>query len=574
MSIRKLSEGIVNRIAAGEVIERPASVVKELVENALDAEARRIDVAFRDGGRVLIRVSDDGVGMTAADLDLAVERHATSKLRDEDLIDIRTLGFRGEALPSIGSVSRMMITSRRKGDTAYAITVEGGVKSPVRPAARQMGTEITVNDLFYAVPARLKFLKSARAETAEAADMVRRLALAHPQVAFSFTSEERRLLDLPSGETSEARIARLMGREFMANAVRSMAEKEGISIQGFAARPTLHVSQTSHQYLFVNGRPVRDKLLAGAIKGAYADVIMRGRYPALALFVTCPPGFVDVNVHPAKAEVRFRDGGLVRSLIIRAIRDALGEAKPRASFQGVSFVSSAAQRQAAFAAQSPTGFAEPQSAFAMDMAVAARPAPQSDLPVNYPLGAARAQLHDTYIVAQTAQGVVIVDQHAAHERLVYERLKRERAAFGIVTQPLLIPEVIDLDAATVERLVEAAELLAQSGLVLEAFGETAMLVREIPAALAGSSIAALIKDIATDLAELDSTAGIEEKINQLLSTMACHHSVRAGRKLTLEEMNALLRQMEATPNSETCNHGRPTFIALSLADLERMFGRR
>jgi DNA mismatch repair protein MutL len=574
MLIRRLPEGIVNRIAAGEVVERPASVVKELVENALDAGASTIDIVFRDGGKTLIRVSDDGIGMSAADLDLAVERHATSKLPGEDLIDIRTLGFRGEALPSIGSVSRMTIVSREKGGEARAITVEGGVKSPARPAARQAGTEITVNDLFYAVPARLKFLKSARAETAEAIDVVKRLALAHPHVSFSFTSEDRCLLDLPRGETREVRITRLMGREFMDSAVKPATTKEGVAIEGFASRPTVHSSQTGHQYVFVNGRPVRDKLLAGAIKGAYADVMVRGRYPALVLFVTCPAGFVDVNVHPAKAEVRFRDGGLVRSLVIRAIRDALAMPMPRANFTATSFVPSAPQREASFAAQAPIGFAEPQSAFVMDMPAVARPMPQHDPQADYPLGAARAQLHDTYIVAQTAKGVVIIDQHAAHERLVYERLKRQRAARGIETQPLLVPEVVDLDAAMAERLTEAAELLAQSGLVLEAFGETAILVREIPAALVGGPIAALVKDIAADLAELDDTAGIEEKVNRLLSTMACHHSVRAGRKLAPEEMNALLREMEATPNSSTCNHGRPTFIEMSLADLERMFGRR
>jgi DNA mismatch repair protein MutL len=574
MSIRKLPEGVVNRIAAGEVVERPASVVKELVENALDAGARSIDIVFREGGKTLIRVSDDGIGMSAADLDLAVERHATSKLQGEDLIGIRTLGFRGEALPAIGSVSRMTVVSRERGGEAHAIAVEGGAKSSIRPAARPAGTEITVNDLFYAVPARLKFLKSARAETAEALDVVKRLALAYPQVAFSFISEERRLLDLPPGQAREARIARLMGREFMDNAVQPAFEKEGVSIEGFAARPSLHLSQAGHQYLFVNGRPVRDKLLAGAVKGAYADVIMRGRYPALALFVACPAGFVDVNVHPAKAEVRFRDGGLVRGLIIRAIRDALGKPMPRPGFPGAAFTPSAALREAAFAAQAPNGFAEPQSAFTIDLPIAAKPGPQHRPPMDYPLGAARAQLHDTYIVAQTAQGVVIVDQHAAHERLVYERLKCERAARGIETQPLLVPEVIDLDPAMAERLAGATELLAQSGLVLEAFGDSSIVAREIPAALAGSSVAALVRDVAADLAELEATAGIEEKINQLLSTMACHHSVRAGRKLAPDEMNALLRQMEATPNSETCNHGRPTFIELSLTDLERLFGRR
>jgi DNA mismatch repair protein MutL len=579
MPIRRLPEGTVNRIAAGEVVERPASVVKELVENAIDAEAKRIDVAFRGGGRTLIRVRDDGIGMNAGELDLAVERHATSKLADDDLIRIETLGFRGEALPSIGAVARLAIASRARGSVdAHAIAVEGGRKGAVKPAALNQGTEIEVRDLFYAVPARLKFLKSQGAETAEAADVVRRLALAHPQIGFSFTSEERRLIDVPPNEDREARIGRLLGADFIANAVRLDAGREAFGLTGYAGKPAWSRAQANLQFVFVNGRPVRDKLLAGAIKGAYADLMMRGRHPAVALFLDCPPDEVDVNVHPAKAEVRFRDGGLVRGLIVGAIRQALsvGGATPglaRAavrSFRPESPPSFAARRDA-FMAAAPAGFAEEQAPFAMDMPSAAR-VDEAMPNGEHPLGVARAQMHRNYIVAQTADGMVLIDQHAAHERLVYERLKRERAARGVVTQPLLIPEIVEL-GADAERLAAMAPLLAEVGVVIDAFGEGAVVVREVPAALEGGDIAGLVKDIADDLAELGSTTAVEDKINRLLATTACHHSVRAGRSLRVEEMNALLREMEATPNSGSCNHGRPTWIELKLSDIERLFGR-
>ena len=578
--IRKLSEGTINRIAAGEVIERPASVVKELTENAIDAGASQIDVVFREGGRVLIRVSDNGHGMGADDLALAIERHATSKLADEELVHIKTLGFRGEALPSIGSVSRMTITSRVAGGaTAHAISLEGGVLSPVRPAALTRGTGIDVRDLFFAVPARLKFLKSPRAETAEAVDTVKRLAMAHPAVGFSFTSEERRLLDLPVNEEPRARIAHLMGEDFLANAAAFSGEREGSRVEGFASLPTWHRSQSSQQYLFVNGRPVRDKLLAGAIKGAYADLMMRGRFPAMVLFIEAPMAFLDVNVHPAKAEVRFRDGGLVRSLIIGTVRAALG-VSARQSAPGLArgafdyARSSFGERQAGFAASAPQGFAEAQSAFVMDGAASARTAVAMAVDSDAPLGAARAQLHENYIVAQTRDGIVIVDQHAAHERLVYEKLKGQFAARAIAGQPLLVPEVIELDAAAAERLADHADMLAQSGLVLERFGASAIVVREVPAALGGGRIKAMIIDIADDLAKEDASESVTGRINHLLATMACHHSIRSGRILRAEEMNALLREMEATPNSGQCNHGRPTYVELRLEDIEKLFGRR
>ncbi len=577
MRIRRLSEGTVNRIAAGEVIERPASVVKELVENAIDAGATQIDVAFRGGGKSLICVSDDGIGMGPEDLSLAIERHATSKLADDDLIDIRFLGFRGEALPSIGSVSRLTITSKpRSGGDAHVISVEGGSLSPPRPAARNEGTEIDVKDLFFATPARLKFLKADRTETAEAAEVVRRMALAHPEIGFAFVTEERRLVDVPKGEGEEARIRRILGAEFMENAVPFEQERESMRVRGFAGLPTWSRNNSAQQYMFVNGRSVRDKLLSGAIRGAYADVLPSGRFPALVLFLDCPPERVDVNVHPAKAEVRFRDGGLVRGLIVSAIRDALG--RRRVADTGLS-----RQTASSFRPVMPRPFIhrgfdeeEKQAALAMNMPPAMAPAaaaPEAPL-VDHPLGQARAQIHDNYIVAQTKDGFVLVDQHAAHERLVYERLKRERAERGIETQPLLVPEVVDLDPVQVERLAAAADMLAQGGLVLEAFGDGAVIIREVPAAIGKADISGIVRDVADELTELGVSTSVEERINHVLATMACHHSVRSGRKLRPEEMNALLREMESTPNAGQCNHGRPTFIELKLSDIEKLFGRR
>ena len=576
MRIRRLSEGTVNRIAAGEVIERPASVVKELVENAIDADARQIDVAFRGGGKSLIRVSDDGMGMTPDDLALAIERHATSKLADDDLVDIRFLGFRGEALPSIGAVSRMAIASRARGaGEAFALAVEGGVIDTPKPAALSRGTEITVRDLFFATPARLKFLKTERTETAEAADVVRRMALAHPDRGFSFATEERRLVDAPPGEAEAQRVRRVLGQEFIDNAVAFDAEREGFRVRGFAGLPTWSRANGAMQFLFVNGRSVRDRLLAGALRGAYADVMLAGRFPAVLLFVTCPPQMVDVNVHPAKAEVRFRDGGLVRGLIVSAIRKALADART------IPDVSLAAQTLSSFRpvpmaapAVSRSGFDESQASFAMQMPPSALSGQEDRPQADYPLGQARAQIHDNYIVSQTKEGFVLVDQHAAHERLVYERLKRERAERGILTQPLLVPEVVDLDPVQAERLAGHAPVLAGSGLVVEPFGDGAVLVREVPAALGQCDVGGIIRDLADELEAGGAPSAVEDRVNHVLATMACHHSVRSGRKLRPEEMNALLREMEATPNAGQCNHGRPTFIELKLADIEKLFGRR
>ena len=577
MRIHRLSEGTINRIAAGEVIERPASVVKELVENALDAEASQIDVAFRGGGKSFIRVSDNGFGMAADDLALCLERHATSKLNDDNLVDIQTLGFRGEALPSIASVSRMQVASRLKGSpVAYMLRIDGGQRQEVKPAALAAGTELEVRDLFYATPARLKFLKTDRTETAEAADVVRRLALAHPATGFSFATEERRLIDVPPGETVEARVARIMGAEFMENAVAFAAEREGVGVQGFAGLPTYSRAQGSMQFAFVNARPVRDKLITGAIRGAYADLMSRSRFPAVVIFLTCPAGRVDVNVHPAKSEVRFRDSAFVRGLVVATIRGCLA-GRGLASNTGLARATVSGFRPQVQPVPSfvgtARGFAERQETLAMSLPSSAA-AEETAFTVDFPLGAARAQLHDNYIVSQTQTGIVLVDQHAAHERLVYERLKRERAGGGIATQPLLVPQVIELDPSDVERLSGATDMLAKSGLVLEAFGDGAVLLREIPAALGGAEAAGVVKDIADELAGLGETTALEERVNHVLATMACHNSVRSGRKLKPDEMNALLREMEATPNSGQCNHGRPTFVELKLADIERLFGRR
>ncbi len=580
--LRRLSENTVNRIAAGEVIERPASVVKELVENALDAGSTSIEVSLSGGGRTLIRVADDGFGMSGDELDLAVERHATSKLADDDLVNIRTLGFRGEALPSIGAVARLKITSRpASGGSAHEIRVEGGRKSAVRPAAHSKGTAIEVSDLFFAVPVRLKFLKSERAETAEAADIVRRLAMANPSVRFVMTSQGRTLMDFRA-EEREARVHAVVGEEFAGNAVMVDAVRENITLKGLVSLPTYHRAQANQQFVHVNGRPVRDKVMAGALRGAYADFMMRGRHPAVALFLEVPPEEVDVNVHPAKTEVRFRDAGLVRGLIVGSIREALAGAGHRASNTvGAGTIQSFRQPwqpagQSTSAGLSPTGFAEnAQTAFEAFAPPAGdvQSLPPNEQQIAAPLGAPRAQLHENYIISQTVDGVVIVDQHAAHERLVYEKMKKQLAAQGIRTQPLLVPEVVELDSASAQRLVDAADDLARSGLVLDSFGPSAIAVREVPALIAGGNIARLIKDLADDLEAFGASTGVASRVDHVLSTMACHGSVRSGRRLKPEEMNALLREMEATPHSGQCNHGRPTYVELKLSDIERLFGR-
>jgi DNA mismatch repair protein MutL len=603
MTIRLLPPNLVNRIAAGEVVERPAAAVKELVENAIDAGAARIEVHLREGGRALIAVVDDGGGMRREELALAVERHATSKLPGDDLLDLRWLGFRGEALPSIGAVSRLTIVSRprgaesARGETAWQINVEGGLKSPPAPAAHPIGTRVEVRDLFYATPARLKFLKGERAEQMACVDAVERLAMAHPNIAFQVLAEsERRLLDLPAaaGDLFEARLARLaaiLGREFGANALKVEAEREGIRLSGYAAVPTYHRATAQHQYLFVNGRPVRDKLLYGAVRGAYQDFLARDRHPVVALFLDLPPSEVDVNVHPAKAEVRFRDAGLVRGLIVGALKHALAEAGHRASTT-VADAALGAFRPGVPAGHAsgsflPRGVAEAAAAyFAAPRSAGAPALPGFDAPSappspvgesatpDFPLGVARAQVHETYIVAQTKDGIVIVDQHAAHERLVYERMKAMLANGGVARQGLLLPEVIELEPAAVERLGARAAELGELGLQLEPFGRGAVVVRAVPALLGDTDVAGLVRDLADELAELGDAPALKERLADVCSTIACHGSIRAGRRLLPEEMNALLRQMEVTPHSGQCNHGRPTYVELKLADIERLFGRR
>ena len=596
-TIRILPPATINRIAAGEVVERPASVVKELVENAIDAGAARIDVIMDDGGRGLIAVTDDGRGMNPADLDLAVTRHATSKLADDDdLLNITALGFRGEALPSIASVSRMVLISRATdADEAWALTIEGGERRGLAPAALARGSRIEVRDLFYATPARLKFLKTPRTEIDYAADAVKRLAMAHPAIAFSLTTDGRALLRLDAvaggllESPAEARLMRLgavMKRGFADNALAIEAERDGVRLTGHAGLPTLNRGNASAQYLFVNGRPVRDRLLHGAVRAAYMDFLARGRHPMVALYIDLDAQAVDVNVHPTKAEVRFRDAGTVRGLIVGALKHALAAAGHRAS---------TTVSEAALGAMRPhvepqpflgggyrgghlsPGLSEAAAAYAAPLAAPSgrvETATDNAAAEAYPLGAARGQLHATYIIAQTADGIVIVDQHAAHERLVYERMKKALASRGVARQGMLIPEVVELDEAAVENLARRFDELAELGLAMERFGPGAVVVREVPALLGECDIQGLVRDLADDLAEFDDALTLKERLEEVCSTMACHGSVRAGRILSVPEMDALLREMEATPHSGQCNHGRPTYVELKLSDIEKLFGRR
>jgi DNA mismatch repair protein MutL len=589
MTIRLLPPVLVNRIAAGEVVERPAAAVKELVENAIDAAARQITVTLHDGGQGLIAVADDGAGMTADELGLAVERHCTSKLPDDDLLHISALGFRGEALPSIGAVSRMRIVSRTaEAANAWAITVEAGQKTPPAPAAAAPGTRVEVRHLFFATPARLKFLKTPRTERELAVDMVRRLAMAYPQIAFLVTAEDQRvLLRLPATADRRSRLAALLGRDFAENSLAIEAERGGFRLSGLAALPTLNRALPRDQYLTVNGRPVRDRLLVGAVRGAYQDVLARDRHPIVALFLDGPEDEIDVNVHPAKAEVRFRDAALVRGLIVGALRHALADGGHRASTTVAATALGAFRRAGAYpggsAPASPPRFAFPPTphtlalaesanAFLAADAVAEAPAPGPGR--EAPLGAARAQLHGTYILAETTTGIVLVDQHAAHERLVHERIKADLARHGVARQTLLLPEIVELDEGVAARLAARARELAEFGLVIEAFGPGAVVVREVPALLPGLDVAGLVRDLADELAEWGDALSLKERVETVCGTLACHTSVRAGRHLSPAEMDALLRQMEVTPNSGQCNHGRPTYVALDLADIERLFGRR
>ncbi len=603
--IRQLDDAAINRIAAGEVVERPASAVKELVENAIDAGATRVAIDIADGGKTLIRVTDDGCGIAAGDLPLALSRHATSKIDGSDLLNIHTFGFRGEALPSLGAVGRLTITSRVPGAEAAAIRVAGGRVEAVRPAALRAGTVVELRDLFFATPARLKFMRTDRAEAQAITDTVKRLAMAEPAVTFTLRDVsgggEGRVTfraDRENGDLFDAlhaRLARVLGREFAENALQIDATREGIRLYGYAALPTYSRGAAVAQYLFVNGRPVRDKMLTGALRAAYFDFLSRDRHPAAALFIDCDPTLVDVNVHPAKSEVRFRDPGLARGLIVSALRHALAEAGHRASSTVANATLGAmrpepaqpaparvyqmdrpspAARQAAYRAQSP-GFAElSQDYSGRIVEPVPEAAPVAEAPVDdLPLGAARGQVHENYIIAQTADGMVIVDQHAAHERLVYEKLKTQMAENGVAAQALLIPEIIELSDEDCARLMAVSDELSRLGLTLEPFGGGAIAVRETPAILGEVDARAMILDILDELADQGESQTVQARIEAILSRVACHGSVRSGRRMRAEEMNALLREMEATPHSGQCNHGRPTYVELKLSDIERLFGR-
>lgn len=652
--IRQLDDATINKIAAGEVVERPASVVKELVENSIDAGASRIEIVTAGGGKNLIRISDDGIGMTQSDLALAIQRHCTSKLDPDDLMDIRHLGFRGEALPSIGSIAKLSITTRHHSEPhAWEIEVQGGTQSEIRPAALTKGTRIEVEDLFFSTPARLKFLKTDRAENTAISEIIKRIALAHPEIRFTLTGADRSRLDYAACKGNDAHLVRMgqvMGKAFRDNAVEIDAIRDTVRLTGFAGLPTLNRANSLQQFVFVNGRPVKDKTILGAIRGAYVDFLAGNRYPCVVLFIDLDPHEVDVNVHPTKADVRFRDPQHVRGLVVGAIRRALMEAGHRATTTGgdatlaalrpdgmrSTQVATGMPSSSEISGASMTGYASPpvqpachqdwnwrQSVYApqvqtsdvvtdleesaqpyavssetskgafdadvaiptieqqgrmMDVSVPSADARAGEIPLDEaklsrPLGAARAQIHENYIIAQTEDGLVIVDQHAAHERLVYERLKSAIAEKGIAKQGLLIPHVVEMDEDDVARLDEAKEELQDLGLSLDAFGPGAVAVRETPAILGKPNLDRLVRDIADDLAEWDKATRVEEKIHHVAATMACHGSVRSGRRMRAEEMDALLREMEATPHSGQCNHGRLTYVELKLSDIERLFGR-
>ncbi|ODU21170.1 MAG: DNA mismatch repair protein MutL [Sphingomonas sp. SCN 67-18] len=583
MSIRRLPEHLVNRIAAGEVVERPASALKELVENAIDAGAARIAVRLSAGGIELIEVIDDGCGMAPAEMALALERHATSKLPDDAIEAVSTLGFRGEALPSIASVARLTLESRVRGADGWMRAVDNGAVEREGPAALPPGTRIRVEGLFERVPARRKFLRSARSEYAACVDAVRRLAMARPDIGFTLEHEGRKALSVQPGDDRPARVAALTDRALAENSVAVDLAREGIMLGGVAGLPTFNRGVADHQYLFVNGRPVKDRLLVGAVRGAYADVLARDRHPVVALFLDVPPDMVDVNVHPAKTEVRFRDPALVRGMIVSGLRRALDEAGHRSVQRPSEAALGAWQSEApllpAEGQRSPaasqhvvwdrrTSFIAPPMARSEP---AYAPPPEA---ISYPLGVARGQVAKTYIVAEAEDGLVIVDQHAAHERLVLERMRGAMEGGAVAAQALLLPEVVELEESACDRLEARISELAEFGLELERFGPAAMLVRATPAMLGSGDIKGLVADLADELAAFDQALSLKERLDHVAATMACHGSVRAGRVLSVAEMNALLREMEVTPHSGQCNHGRPTWVKLAHGDIEKLFGRK
>ena len=591
MSIRRLPEHLVNRIAAGEVVERPASALKELVENAIDAGATRIAVVLANGGLSRIEVADDGCGMAPPEMALALERHATSKLPEslvgeEGAIDsVATLGFRGEALPSIASVARLTLESRVRGGEGWARTVDNGTLVREGPAALPPGTRVVVEELFARVPARRKFLRSARAEYAACLDAVRRLAMARPDIGFTLEHDGRRALAVTLPEERPARVAALTDRALSANSVAVDLEREGLVLGGVASLPTYNRGVADHQYLFVNGRPVRDRLLMGAIRGAYAEMLPRDRHAVVALFLDLPRSEVDVNVHPAKTEVRFRDLQLVRGLIVSGLRRALDAAGLRtvrhtpeaamAMWQREPLAAPAYGGAAAAVMEHPIGYRPRATFLAPPPQARAEPAyGTAAATTDFPLGVARGQVAKTYIVAEADDGLILVDQHAAHERLVLERMRAALTGGRVAAQALLIPEVVDLDEPACDRLEARASELSEFGLDLERFGPRAMLVRSTPALLGSADPTGLVTDLADELAAYDEALSLRERLDAIAGTMACHGSVRAGRILSVAEMNALLREMEATPHSGQCNHGRPTWVKLAHGDIERLFGRR
>ncbi len=613
MRIRYLPETLINQIAAGEVIERPAAAVKELVENAIDAGSTKIDIDIRDGGKSRIVISDNGCGMSAEELAAAVDRHATSKLPDNDLLDIQHLGFRGEALASIAAISRLKIETREDGVDGWEITIEGGKKADIGPSAHPKGTKIHITDLFYATPARLKFMKSERAEFLAVKDVVTRLAMAFPHISFSLKHNDKNSLNLPATMEPQARLSSILGKEFGQNSMHIDTRRDDIRLHGFAGLPTLDRGTAQYQYLFVNGRPVKDKLITGCVRAAYADVLHRGRHPMVALFLELPAQNVDVNVHPAKTEVRFQDPNMIRGLIITALKNALMEG----GFRTSSTTSAAMMGAMRTAQNSPKGYWQNTAAPSLPMHRGQSPAvplsygnlaeaparsyeaenyalllPQDSISPSaryepaqldedqafenhHPLGAARAQIHENYIIAQTADGMVVVDQHAAHERLVYEKFKTQLKDHGIEKQGLLSPEIIDLTADESMTLMDIKDELSQMGLDIEPFGNNAIAVQSVPAILGPKiNVPALIQDIIDGLQDDKTIDSLEQKINEVISRMSCHGSVRSGRRMNADEMNALLREMENTPLSGQCNHGRPTYISLDLKDIEKLFGRR